>query len=210
MEEFPHIKNKNDSGDMEEKDLQTQTENTSEEQLNPSAEQEAPAQEQNTDPENQTETGEQTDEAMKKLKKENQELKDKYLRLYAEFDNFKKRTVKEKLEMMKTASSDTIQALLPVLDDFDRAKKNADDENTKETFSEGVSLVYQKLYAALQSKGLKPMETNGQAFDPELHEAVTEIPVPNEEMKGKIIDTIERGYFLNDKIIRYAKVVVGK
>lgn len=195
---------------MEEKDLQTQTENTPEEQVNPSAEQETSAQEQSTDPENLTEAGDQTDEAIKKFKKENQELKDKYLRLYAEFDNFKKRTVKEKLEMMKTASSDTMQALLPVLDDFDRAKKNADDENTSETFSEGVSLVYQKLYAALQSKGLKPMESNGQPFDPELHEAVTEIPAPNEDMKGKIIDTIERGYFLNEKIIRHAKVVVGK
>jgi molecular chaperone GrpE len=195
---------------MEEKDLQTQTENTPEEQVNPSAEQETSAQEQSTDPENLTEAGDQTDEAMKKFKKENQELKDKYLRLYAEFDNFKKRTVKEKLEMMKTASSNTMQALLPVLDDFDRAKKNADDENTSETFSEGVSLVYQKLYAALQSKGLKPMESNGQPFDPELHEAVTEIPAPNEDMKGKIIDTIERGYFLNEKIIRHAKVVVGK
>ncbi|HKK76379.1 MAG TPA: nucleotide exchange factor GrpE [Saprospiraceae bacterium] len=198
-----------DSWDMEEKDLQAQTENTPEDQMN-SEELESAVKDQGSGPEDSTETGNQTEEEMKKLKKEHQELKDKYLRLYAEFDNFKKRTIKEKLDLMKTASSDTIQALLPVLDDFDRAKKNADDENTEESFSEGVSLVYQKLYAALQAKGLKPMETNDQPFDPELHEAVTEIPAPHDDMKGKIIDTIERGYFLNDKIIRHAKVVVGK
>lgn len=149
-------------------------------------------------------------EDMKKLKQEHGELKDKYLRLFAEFDNFKKRTFKEKLEMMKTASSGAIQVLLPVLDDFDRAKKNAEDENSTEPFSEGVNLVYQKLYGALKNKGLQPMESNGEAFDPELHEAVTEIPVPDEAMKGKIVDTIERGYFLNEKLIRHAKVVVGK
>lgn len=147
---------------------------------------------------------------MKKRKKEHQELQDKYLRLFAEFDNFKKRTVKEKLDLMKTASSNTMQVLLPVLDDFDRAKKTADNEQTEESFSEGVSLVYQKLYAVLKAKGLEPMASDGAVFDPELHEAVTEIPAPTEEMKGKIIDTIERGYFLNEKIIRYAKVVVGK
>ena len=150
------------------------------------------------------------EEEMKKIKREHQELKDKYLRLYAEFDNYKKRTVKEKIDLMKTASANTMEALLPVLDDFDRAKKNADADNSTEVFSEGVNLVYQKLYSALKAKGLTPMDSNGEPFDPELHEAVTEIPAPTEEMKGKVIDTIERGYFLNEKIIRYAKVVVGK
>ena len=138
------------------------------------------------------------------------ELKDKYLRLMAEFDNHKKRTIKEKLDMMKSAAQDTLSALLPVLDDFDRAKKNADDENSTEQFSEGVTLVYNKLYSVLNQRGLEPMETNGEVFDPELHEAITEIPAPNEEMKGKIIDTVEKGYLLKDKIIRHAKVVVGK
>ena len=138
------------------------------------------------------------------------ELKDKFLRLFAEFDNYKKRTVKEKIELMKTAAQDTMSVLLPVLDDFDRAKKNADDENSAETFSEGVQLVYHKLYNSLQQKGLKAMESNGEAFDPELHEAITEIPAPTEDLKGKIIDTIEKGYFLKDKLIRHAKVVVGK
>jgi molecular chaperone GrpE len=138
------------------------------------------------------------------------ELKDKYLRLLAEFDNYKKRSVKEKLELMKSAAQDTMSALLPVLDDFDRAKKNAEDESSTEPFSEGVALVYSKLYNSLKQKGLEPMVSNGEVFDPELHEAITEIPAPSEDMKGKIIDTIETGYFLKDKIIRHAKVVVGK
>jgi len=206
------LNHKKNSWGMEEKDWQEPTENTTETTGNPESTEapEANSQAQETAQDTEAATDEQTDETMKKIKKENQELKDKYLRLYAEFDNFKKRTVKEKLDLMKTASADTIKALLPVLDDFDRAKKNAEDENTQESFSEGVNLVYQKLYAALQAKGLQPMDSNEQPFDPELHEAVTEIPVPDEAMKGKIIDTIERGYLLNDKIIRHAKVVVGK
>jgi len=138
------------------------------------------------------------------------ELKDKYLRLFAEFDNYKKRTVKEKLTLMKTASQDIMESILPVLDDFDRAKKSADDENNSEVFSEGVSMVYNKLNSLLKSKGLEQMNSTGETFDPELHEAITEIPAPTEDMKGKVVDTIENGYLLTDKIIRHAKVVVGK
>lgn len=137
------------------------------------------------------------------------EAKDKYLRLYAEFENYKKRTIRERLELMGTAAQDTLSALLPILDDFDRAQKAAEEGNS-EPFSEGVILIYNKLKSTLEQRGLKPMETTGEIFDPELHEAITEIPAPNDEMKGKIIDTIEKGYFLKDKIIRYAKVVVGK
>ena len=192
--------------DKKEKDLQQEEISTMNQETNEAVQDQT--EEAGVEKEAQAETS--IEEQMNKYKKENAELKDKYLRLFAEFDNFKKRTVKEKLEMMKTASSNTMQALLPVLDDFDRAKKNAEDDKSTEVFSEGVNLVYQKLYSALKSKGLTPMESNGEEFDPELHEAITEIPAPNEEMKGKIIDTIERGYFLNDKIIRYAKVVVGK
>lgn len=138
------------------------------------------------------------------------ELKDKYLRLMAEFENHRKRTVKEKLDMMKSAARDTMSALLPVLDDFDRAKKNAEDENNTEVFTEGVSLVYNKLYNTLQQKGLEAMDSTGEVFDPELHEAITEIPAPSEDMKGKVFDTVEKGYLLKEKIIRHAKVVVGK
>jgi molecular chaperone GrpE len=144
------------------------------------------------------------------LKVELEEAKDKYLRLFAEFDNYKKRTVKERFDLMKTAAQETIVSMLPVLDDFDRAKKSADDPNSPEVFTEGVSLVYHKLYSTLQHKGLVEMESTMQDFDPERHEAITDIPAPTEDLKGKVIDTIEKGYLLHDKIIRYAKVVVGK
>jgi molecular chaperone GrpE len=141
---------------------------------------------------------------VEQLQKQNEELKDKYIRLVAEFENFKKRNFKEKLEMMKNAAQDTMSALLPVLDDFDRAA------GSPEGLSEGVLLIHNKLKSVLENKGLKPMESTGEAFDPELHEAVTEIPAPSEDLKGKVVDTIEKGYQLNDKIIRHAKVVVGK
>lgn len=141
---------------------------------------------------------------------EYQQLNQKYLRLYAEFENYKKRTIRERMDLVRNASQETIIDLLPVLDDFDRAKKTAEDESSEESFSEGVELVYNKLYKILKNKGLKPMETDGKEFDPELHEAISEIPAPSEDMKSRIIDTVEKGYFLNDKIIRHAKVVVGK
>lgn len=133
------------------------------------------------------------------------ELKDKYLRLHAEFDNFRKRSMKERLETMKTASRDTMTALLPVLDDFVRA-----DKNMEGGMPEGIKIVYNKMLKVLEQRGLTPMASDGEVFDPELHEALTEIEVPDEEMKGKIVDTIETGYYLNDTIIRHAKVVVGK
>ncbi|MCL4169145.1 UNVERIFIED_CONTAM: hypothetical protein GTU68_066450 [Idotea baltica] len=155
--------------------------------------------------------------ATQKLKDQIEELeiqvsesKDKYLRLFAEFDNFKKRNMKERLDILKSASQDTLSALLPVLDDFDRAKKSADDDSSEEQFSEGVTMVYKKIYNIVDGKGLKKMESTGEVFDPELHEAITKIPAPNDDMKGKVIDTIESGYTLNDKIIRHAKVVVGE
>ncbi len=143
-----------------------------------------------------------------KLKEDLDDAKDKYLRLFAEFDNYKKRTVKERFELMKTAAQETIIAILPVLDDFDRAKKSSD--NGSEVFSEGVQLVYQKLYTTLENLGLTSLESNGEKFDEEFHDAITDIPAPSEELKGKIVDTLEKGYILNGKIIRHAKVVVGK
>ncbi len=143
------------------------------------------------------------------LRQQLDEVRDKYMRMYAEFENYKKRSIREKLDWMKTASQDTMAALLPVLDDFDRAKKFAD-EKSETGWSEGVELVYQKLYNTLKQKGLEAMQSNGEVFDPELHEAITEIPAPTEDLKGKVVDTIEKGYRLNDKIIRHAKVVVGK
>lgn len=138
------------------------------------------------------------------------EAKDKYLRLFAEFENYKKRNNKERLDLMSTAAQSTLLKIIPVLDDFDRAKKSAEDENTAEQLSDGILMVYNKLYKVLDNMGLTPMETTGVAFDPEIHEAITEIPAPTEDQKGMIIDTVETGYELNDKIIRFAKVVVGK
>ena len=137
------------------------------------------------------------------------DLKDKYMRMYAEFDNYKKRSVREKLDWMKSAAQDTMSAILPVLDDFDRAKKYAASQQ-EAGWSDGVELVYQKLYNILRQKGLEVMESTGEVFDPEFHEAITEIPAPAEELKGKVVDTVEKGYRLNEKIIRHAKVVVGK
>lgn len=137
-------------------------------------------------------------------------LKDKYLRIFAEFDNYKKRTIKEKMEFMRTASQDVLADILPVLDDFDRAKQVSDDENSDESFPEGVTLVYSKLHGIMKNKGILAMESTGAEFDSELHEAITKIPAPTPELKGKIVDTIQKGYYLNDKIIRHAKVVVGE
>lgn len=139
-----------------------------------------------------------------------QELKDKHLRLLAEFENYKKRTMRERIELVNSASKEVMANLLPVLDDFNRAKTSADDPENEEQFSEGVKLVYNRLNSILQQQGLEAMVSTGEKFDPEFHEAVTEIPVPDESQKGIVVDTIETGYTLNDKIIRHAKVVVGK
>lgn len=158
----------------------------------------------NTD-ENQA-TGESE---LEKLKAELEAGKDKYLRLVAEFDNFRRRSAKERIELAQTAGREVIQDLLEVLDDSDRAQKQLDSSDGKEV-KEGVTLVFNKLRSLLQSKGLKPMEAIGQDFDPDLHEAITEIPAPTKELKGKVVDEVVKGYYLNDKIIRHAKVVVGK
>ncbi|MBK7409950.1 MAG: nucleotide exchange factor GrpE [Saprospirales bacterium] len=162
------------------------------------------------DPQADAPQQEQLEQENTMLQQQLEELKDKYMRMYADFDNYKKRMVKEKLDLINTAAQDTLSSLLPVLDDFDRAKKNAEAGDSKEHFSEGIALVYQKLYSVLRQKGLEEIDANGQAFDPELHEAFTEIPAPSDELKGKIVDTIEKGYKLNDRIIRHPKVVVGK
>lgn len=144
------------------------------------------------------------------LKKELEELRDKYVRLYADFDNAKKRMAKEKLELILTASKDVVKDLLPVLDDFERAQKALEKSEDVNAVKEGLKLVHTKLANTLASKGVKPMETIGKDFDVEHHEAITEIPAPTPELAGKVVDEVEKGYFLNDKIIRFAKVIVGK
>lgn len=144
------------------------------------------------------------------LKSELQEQKEKYLRLFAEFDNYKKRNAKERLELFKTAGQDIVRELLPVLDDFQRAQKALEQDNNSENYANGVKLIQEKLHKTLQQKGLKVIESIGKEFNVEEHEAIAEVPAPSEEMKGKIIDEVESGYKLNDVIIRFAKVVVGK
>ena len=146
--------------------------------------------------------------AMEKLEAELQEQKDKYLRLYAEFDNYKRRTSKERVELIQTAGKEVIQSLLEVMDDTDRAEKQMNSTEDVKLIREGVQLVFHKLRATLQSRGLKEMNAIGTPFNPDLHEAITEIPMPGNE--GKVVDQVEKGYYLNDKIIRFAKVVVGK
>lgn len=146
---------------------------------------------------------------VEKLKAELEDAKDKYLRLVAEFDNFRRRNAKERVELIQTASKELVQALLVVLDDTDRAAKQMESSEDLVLIREGVTLVFNKLRATLQAKGLKKMVSVGQPFDPDLHEAITEIPA-EADMQGKVIDQIEPGYYLNDKIIRHAKVIVGK
>jgi molecular chaperone GrpE len=151
----------------------------------------------------------ETSEA-ERLEAELAEMKDKYLRQFAEFDNFRKRTAKERLELIQTAGKEVIIQLLEVLDDADRAQKQMEQSEDVKALKEGFQLVFNKLRNTLNAKGLKPMDSIGQVFDADRHEAITEIPVPKEDMKGKVIDEVEKGYLLNDKIIRFAKVVVGK
>jgi molecular chaperone GrpE len=147
--------------------------------------------------------------AEQKLKAELSEANDKYLRLYAEFDNFKRRTSKERIELLQTAGRDVIIDLLTVLDDFERATKSMESATDIAPVKEGVSLVHSKLKNILANKGLKEMNAKGEPFNPDLHEAVTNIPAPSDDLKGKVVDEIEKGYSLNDKVIRFAKVVVG-
>lgn len=141
-----------------------------------------------------------------KLKTELEEARDKYLRLYSEFENFRRRTSREKLEMIQSANEQLIRALLPVADDFERAEKALKNE----TGTEGFNLIRNKFNKVLETYGVKPMDLDsGADFNPDLHEAITQIPVPDNSLKGKIVEVIEKGYVLNEKVIRYAKVVVG-
>jgi molecular chaperone GrpE len=144
-----------------------------------------------------------------KLKEEIAHLNDRFIRLYAEFDNYKRRTSKERIELLQTAGKDVIISLLPVLDDFERAEKATANATDIAAVKEGISLINNKLKGILSQKGLKEMETIGSVFDADFQEAVTNIPAPSDDLKGKVVDELEKGYLLNDKVIRFAKVVVG-
>lgn len=138
------------------------------------------------------------------------EQKDKYLRLMAEFENYKRRTSKERIELIQTAGKDILVSLLDVLDDVERAEKQLNSSDETAIQKEGIQLVFNKIKSTLYSKGIKPMESIQHEFDVEKHEAITEIPAPTKELIGKVIDEVQKGYYLNDKLIRFAKVVVGK
>ncbi|PWS31276.1 nucleotide exchange factor GrpE [Pedobacter paludis] len=171
----------------------------------------------NTTPENVENTDASTNETEQapelsiedKLKEEVQQLNDKYLRLYAEFDNYKRRTQKERVELLQTAGKDVIVSLLTVLDDFDRALKAMETATDIAPVKEGILLVSTKLKNTLAQKGLKDVESISKEFNTDFHEAITNVPAPSEDLKGKVIDEVEKGYTLNDNVIRFAKVVVG-
>ena len=165
----------------------------------------------NQSEEKESEEGDSANDELQRLKDELAESKDKYLRLYSEFENFRRRTAKEKLDMVQTANEDLMTALIPVIDDFERAEKSFEDKSTDlKAVKEGVQLIHNKFKKVLEQKGLKAMEgKEGMDFDSEYHEAITQIPAPKKSLKGKVVDVVEKGYMLKEKVIRYAKVVIG-
>ncbi len=176
---------------------------------------------QDTDPKNQENQDETTNEQVENAdnssvntdapSSEDQiaALNDKYLRLYSEFDNYRKRTNKEKIELISTASAGVLKDMLSVMDDFERAIANNENSEDISAVKDGFKLIHHKLRTLLEAKGLKQMDAKHQVFDSDLHEAIANVPAPSEDLKGKIIDDVEKGYYLNDKVIRFAKVVVG-
>jgi len=163
----------------------------------------------------QTEESQEVESEVVKEEPTTEELlqaeKDKFLRLFAEFENYKKRTSRERIELFKTAGQELMTSLLPIIDDFERALTHIEEDKEAEELRKGVLLIYQKLYNTLELKGLSKIETkSGDVFDAEFHEAITQIPAPSDDLKGKVIDCVEKGYKLGDKIIRYPKVVIGQ
>ena len=187
---------KEDIENKEEKDLNEET--VQEEQTEESSSEEI-----------QEETQEEELDEVSKVTAELAEMKDKYLRLYSEFENFRKRTQKEKSDLLVTASERVIVDLLGIVDDFERGMKANEDTEDIAAVKEGIALVYDKFAKLLKNKGVEPINATGEEFDTELHEAITQIPSPSEDMKGKVIDEVEKGYKLGEKVIRYSKVVVG-
>jgi molecular chaperone GrpE len=147
---------------------------------------------------------------LKAFQQELQEQKEKYLRLSADFDNYRKRTMKEKIELTKQAGEEIFARILPVLDNLERAMKSVEEAKDLEAVKEGMHLIYNMFKEYLQQQGVKEIEAIHQEFNTDVHDAVTKIPAPDKKLKGKVVDVIERGYFLNDKVLRYAKVVIGE
>ncbi len=192
--------NKRNTKKQESKEKQVKSENLNEQEIKDN----------NTEAEECNEEPATCEEDINNLEAQIAELKDKHLRLFSEFDNFRKRTAKERIELFKTANADLILDLIPVLDDFDRAQQSMSADTDADSIKAGVELIYNKLYKTLEKKGLQCMDSKEKDFDTDFHEAITEIPAPTEELKSKVVDVVEKGYTLNDKVIRYAKVVVGK
>lgn len=190
---------KKDNLNIEVEDTKTTIEDTAEETVE-------------TTPKEEKETAKVSslEKALGKAEEQNKELTNKNLRLYAEFDNYRRRTAKERLELTKTAAKDVIKELLPILDDFERAFKAFENKDGVAEELKGFQLIYNKLKTNLEAKGLKAMEVKGKDFDADYHAALTEIPAPTEELKGKVVEEIEKGYYLQDTIIRHAKVIIGK
>lgn len=153
---------------------------------------------------------ESSESEVDKLRGELEKEKKEYLFLMAEFDNFRKRTLREKSEIIRNAGENVLKGLLPIMDDFERGLKAADESNDSEAVKEGMTLIYNKLKKYLASNGVKEMDPEDDSFDTEKHEAISVVPVPDESKKGKILDTVEKGYMINDKVLRHAKVVVGQ
>ena len=179
-----------------------ETVQTEENQQEEAAQEETPATEQTVE--------EQLANMLEEAQQMVREEKDKYLRLSAEFDNYRKRTLKEKAELIKNGGEKTLTAILPVLDDFERALKNMETSEETKAMKEGVELIFSKFQKILGQEGLQKIETEGQAFDTDFHEAIALIPAPAEELKGKILDCVQTGYMLNEKVIRHAKVAVAQ
>ncbi|MDP2890457.1 MAG: nucleotide exchange factor GrpE [Bacteroidota bacterium] len=172
--------------------------------------QEEPAQEKKETKKEKVHKHSKVEEQLEKTELELLELKDRHIRLQAEFDNYRKRTLKERMELLKTASESLLISILPVIDDFDRAMQTVNLEEKNSHIKEGVQLIYNKFQEFLKQNGVKEIEAKEQDFDTDLHEAITKIPAPTEELKGKIVDVVQKGYFLNDKVIRFSKVVIGE
>lgn len=170
----------------------------------------------NTEPETDKKSGDdandssENDTLLTELQKKYDTLNDKYLRLYSEFENYRRRTAKEKLDSLRSGGATIVKELLPVVDDFDRAIVSNDIVDDPEALKEGFKLIHNKLYRILEQQGLKPMDSMEKPFDTEYHEAITNIPAPTDDLKGKVVDVAEKGYFFNDMVLRYAKVIVGK
>ena len=187
---------------LKNEEVMEETAQAEENQQEETAQEEAPAAEQTVE--------EQLAGMLEEAQQMVREEKDKYLRLSAEFDNYRKRTLKEKAELIKNGGEKTLTAILPVLDDFERALKNLESSEETKAMKEGVELIFSKFQKILGQEGLQKIETEGQAFDTDFHEAIALIPAPSEDLKGKILDCVQTGYMLNEKVIRHAKVAVAQ